>query len=210
MLRGALAAILMAVALPAATVAVTTIASPAVAQTASSIVVEGNRRVEAETIRTYFKPGPGGRIDSGSINDGLAGAVRDRPVPGRAHQPGRWPTGRHRHRKSGDQPRHFRRQQEGQGRAARDRSAVEAARQPVATDRAVRHAAHHRNLPPPGPLRRDASFRRSSSSPTTASISSSRSPKAARPASGRSNSSATARFRRIACATSSRPAKPTS
>ncbi len=71
MLRGALAAVLLAVALPAATVAVTAIASPAIAQTASSIVVEGNRRVEAETIRTYFKPGPGGRIDSGSINDGL-------------------------------------------------------------------------------------------------------------------------------------------
>src|SRR5262245_37390357 len=34
----------------------------AVAQTASSIVVEGSRRVEPETIRSYFKPGPGGRI----------------------------------------------------------------------------------------------------------------------------------------------------
>jgi outer membrane protein insertion porin family len=33
----------------------------AVAQTVSSIVVEGNRRVEADTIRSYFKPGPGGR-----------------------------------------------------------------------------------------------------------------------------------------------------
>jgi outer membrane protein insertion porin family len=52
-------------------VAVTTVASPAAAQSASSIVVEGNRRVEAETIRSYFKPGPGGRLDSGSINDAL-------------------------------------------------------------------------------------------------------------------------------------------
>ncbi|MGB9394142.1 MAG: outer membrane protein assembly factor BamA [Pseudolabrys sp.] len=33
----------------------------AVAQT-NSIVVEGSRRVEAETIRSYFKPGPGGRL----------------------------------------------------------------------------------------------------------------------------------------------------
>jgi outer membrane protein insertion porin family len=57
--------------MPAALVAVTTVASPAAAQSASSIVVEGNRRVEAETIRTYFKPGPGGRLDSGSINDAL-------------------------------------------------------------------------------------------------------------------------------------------
>lgn len=71
MLRGGLLAALMAIALPAAVVAVTSVASPAAAQTASSIVVEGNRRVEAETIRTYFKPGPGGRLDSGSINDGL-------------------------------------------------------------------------------------------------------------------------------------------
>ena len=36
--------------------------TPAVAQTASSIVVEGSRRVEADTIRSYFKPGPGGRL----------------------------------------------------------------------------------------------------------------------------------------------------
>ena len=34
----------------------------AVAQTASSIVVEGSRRVEADTVRSYFRPGPGGRI----------------------------------------------------------------------------------------------------------------------------------------------------
>ncbi|MGB9041310.1 MAG: outer membrane protein assembly factor BamA, partial [Pseudolabrys sp.] len=36
--------------------------SVAVAQTVSSIVVEGSRRVEADTIRSYFKPGPGGRL----------------------------------------------------------------------------------------------------------------------------------------------------
>ena len=34
----------------------------AVAQSASSIIVEGSRRVEADTIRSYFKPGPGGRL----------------------------------------------------------------------------------------------------------------------------------------------------
>ena len=71
MLRGGLVAALIAVALPAALVAVTTIASPAAAQSASSIVVEGNRRVEADTIRSYFKPGASGRVDSGSINDAL-------------------------------------------------------------------------------------------------------------------------------------------
>ena len=34
----------------------------AVAQTVNSIVVEGNRRVEADTIRSYFRPGPGGQL----------------------------------------------------------------------------------------------------------------------------------------------------
>lgn len=66
-------------------------ATPAAAQSASSIVVEGNRRVEADTIRSYFKPGPGGRLDSGSINDalrslyetGLFQDVRINPAGGR-------------------------------------------------------------------------------------------------------------------------------
>ena len=51
------------------------VASPAVAQTVSSIEVEGNRRVEVETIRSYFKPGPGGRLDQGSIDDGLKALI---------------------------------------------------------------------------------------------------------------------------------------
>jgi outer membrane protein insertion porin family len=44
---------------------------PAVAQTASSIVVEGNRRVEADTIRSYFRVGAGERLDAAKIDDGL-------------------------------------------------------------------------------------------------------------------------------------------
>src|SRR3954453_5943656 len=38
------------------------------AQTASNVVVEGNRRVEATTIRSYFKPGPRGRLDDIAID----------------------------------------------------------------------------------------------------------------------------------------------
>ncbi len=38
---------------------------------ASAIVVEGNRRVEADTIRSYFKPGPSGRLDAAAIDAGL-------------------------------------------------------------------------------------------------------------------------------------------
>jgi outer membrane protein insertion porin family len=43
----------------------------AVAQSVSDIVVEGNRRVEAETIRSYFKPGPNGRLDAAHIDAAL-------------------------------------------------------------------------------------------------------------------------------------------
>ncbi len=40
----------------------------AFAQAANSIVVEGNRRVEAETVRSYFKPGPGGQLGPAQID----------------------------------------------------------------------------------------------------------------------------------------------
>src|ERR1700709_565897 len=74
--RGGLFAALILVAMPvAATVAASLLSSPASAQTASSIVVEGNRRVEADTIRSYFKPGPGGRLDQGRIDDGLKAVI---------------------------------------------------------------------------------------------------------------------------------------
>src|SRR3954454_25308722 len=70
--RGGLTAVLMMVAAPVAgQMAGIVVASPAAAQMASSIVVEGNRRVEADTIRSYFKPGPNGALDAGRIDDGL-------------------------------------------------------------------------------------------------------------------------------------------
>ncbi len=43
----------------------------AVAQTVNSIAVEGNRRVEADTVRSYFKPGPGGRLGPLEIDEAL-------------------------------------------------------------------------------------------------------------------------------------------
>jgi outer membrane protein insertion porin family len=74
--RGGLFAALILVAMPvAATVAAALMSSPVAAQTVSSIVVEGNRRVEVETIRSYFKPGPGGRLDQGRIDDGLKALI---------------------------------------------------------------------------------------------------------------------------------------
>ena len=43
----------------------------AVAQTVGSIVVEGNRRVEVDTVRSYFRPGPGGRLGPQEVDEGL-------------------------------------------------------------------------------------------------------------------------------------------
>jgi outer membrane protein insertion porin family len=43
----------------------------AIAQTVNSIAVEGNRRVEADTIRSYFKGGAGGQLGPAEIDDGL-------------------------------------------------------------------------------------------------------------------------------------------
>src|SRR5262245_3508624 len=36
---------------------------------AATIVVEGNRRVEADTVRSYFHPGPDGRLDEAARDE---------------------------------------------------------------------------------------------------------------------------------------------
>ena len=43
----------------------------AIAQSANSIVVQGNRRVEAETVRSYFKPGPGGQLGPAQVDEAI-------------------------------------------------------------------------------------------------------------------------------------------
>src|ERR1700742_4448273 len=74
--RGGLLAALILVAAPvAASLAAMLVPSPAAAQTVATIQVEGNRRVGVETIRSYFKPGPGGRLDQGAIDDGLKALI---------------------------------------------------------------------------------------------------------------------------------------
>ncbi len=91
-LRGGFAAALIAAGLFVASVATgVAVSGVAMAQGASSIVVEGNRRVDSDTIRSYFKPGPSGRLDGGSIDDalkalyatGLFSDVRITPTGGR-------------------------------------------------------------------------------------------------------------------------------
>jgi len=73
--RGGLFAALIMFAMPLASLAAAFVSSPVAAQTVASIVVEGNRRVESETIRSYFKPGPEGRLDQGHIDDGLKALI---------------------------------------------------------------------------------------------------------------------------------------
>jgi outer membrane protein insertion porin family len=75
-LRGGFAAALILCALPVVTAAFVSLgSSQAVAQAVASIGVEGNRRIEADTVRSYFKPGPGGRLDSAQLNDGLKALI---------------------------------------------------------------------------------------------------------------------------------------
>ncbi|QAU46837.1 outer membrane protein assembly factor BamA [Bradyrhizobium guangzhouense] len=75
-LRGGLLATLIMFGAPVvAPVGAVLVSSSALAQTVQSISVEGNRRVEVETIRSYFKPGPGGHLDQGAIDDGLKALI---------------------------------------------------------------------------------------------------------------------------------------
>lgn len=52
-------------------VAIIASSNVAVAQASNSIIVQGNRRVEANTIRSYFKPGPGGRLGPAQIDGAI-------------------------------------------------------------------------------------------------------------------------------------------
>ena len=64
---GAVGLVLSSLVLGAAPVVLPT--SSAYAQTAANIDVQGNRRVEAATIRSYFRPGPGGRLGAFEIDE---------------------------------------------------------------------------------------------------------------------------------------------
>jgi outer membrane protein insertion porin family len=73
-MRGSALAALLWLAAPAA-LPVTLFLVPAKAQTVDPISVTGNRRVEADTIRSYFKPGPNGALDAGRVDDGLKALI---------------------------------------------------------------------------------------------------------------------------------------
>jgi outer membrane protein insertion porin family len=187
----------------AAPVAATLVASPAFAQAVSSIQVEGNRRVEVETIRAYFKPGPGGRLDQARIDDGLKALIEtglfqdvrisqpggrlvvtvvENPVIGRIAFEG--------NKKVKDEQLSAEIQSKPRGTLSR----------PMVQSDAQRIAEIYRRPA----VMTSASTPKSSSSRTTASISFSRSPRARKPASNQSSSSATAPIRRIVSRISSR------
>jgi outer membrane protein insertion porin family len=69
-------AALLMFALPVvASLAAVLLPSAARAQTLNSIEVVGNRRVEIETIRSYFHAGPGGTLSGPAIDDGLKALI---------------------------------------------------------------------------------------------------------------------------------------
>jgi outer membrane protein insertion porin family len=59
----------------ASSIPVVLLPQPAAAQRAETIVVEGNRRVEAETVRSYFRPAAGGRLDQSAVDEGLKSLI---------------------------------------------------------------------------------------------------------------------------------------
>jgi outer membrane protein insertion porin family len=74
--RGGLLAALVMFAMPvAATLTAMVVSLPAAAQGLDSIQVEGNRRVDVDTIQSYFKADPGGRLDRAAIDDGLKAMI---------------------------------------------------------------------------------------------------------------------------------------
>jgi outer membrane protein insertion porin family len=68
---GAVCLVLAGMSLSVGVVSFTARSSYAQTPTVTSIAVQGNQRVEADTIRSYFKPGPGGRLDAFQIDEGV-------------------------------------------------------------------------------------------------------------------------------------------
>jgi outer membrane protein insertion porin family len=78
-MRGATFAVAMAGVLVVASPLAALLPARAIAQTVQGtvqgIVVDGNRRIEAETVRSYFKAGSDGRLDQAAIDDGLKALI---------------------------------------------------------------------------------------------------------------------------------------
>ena len=92
--------------------------------------IQGRRQPTRSKFEIHSPPisrcGPGGRMTQAEIDDGLEGADRNRPVPGRPDCT-RLAAGRRggRGRKSRHRSHRLRRQQEGQGRSAASRLEIQ-------------------------------------------------------------------------------------
>ena len=202
---GLLAALMMFAMPAAATLAAALVSSPAAAQTVSSIEVEGNRRVEIETIRSYFKAGPGGHLDQGAIDDGLKALIEtglfqdvkinhagnrlvvvvvENPVIGRVAFEG--------NKKVKDEQ--LSAEVQSKPRGTLSRPMVQSDAQRIAE--IYRHSGRY-------DITVNAGNHRTAEQPRRSRFS--RSPRARKPASSRSNSSAIRPIRRIGSRTSSRP-----
>src|SRR4051794_20622083 len=65
------ALVLAGLALSAGALSLTASIAHAQAITVAGIAVQGNQRVEPDTIRSYFRAGPGGRLDNFQIDEGV-------------------------------------------------------------------------------------------------------------------------------------------
>jgi outer membrane protein insertion porin family len=68
---GIICLVLGGAALGAGVVPIATRTAHAQTPSVATIVVQGNQRVEADTIRSYFRSGPGGRLDAFQIDEGV-------------------------------------------------------------------------------------------------------------------------------------------
>ena len=119
-----------------------------------NIRVEGNKRVEPETVRSYLTFSTGDAYDPAQIDESLkqlfaTGLFQDVRI--------RREGGDHRHRRRREpdrEPGGLRGEPGGRGRHAGRRGAAQAARGLYPRPRAGRRAAHPQRLSPPRPLRR--------------------------------------------------------
>ena len=175
------------------------------AQTVARILVEGNQRIEPETVLSYMQIRPGDAFDRREDRRIGQGAVPDRPVLRCADLPARQRPGRCRRGKSADQSGQLRGQQRDQGQGPREGSRAQGAHRSSRARRCrATCSASSRSIAGRASIPRGSSPR-SSACRRTASISSSRSTRAPKRRSGASISSATKHSATAICARSSPP-----
>ena len=78
--------------------------SAATAQEIESVLVEGNERIEADTVRSYLSVGPGDAFDSVAVNQSLKSLFETGLFRRRRHPAGRECPSRQRGREPDHQP----------------------------------------------------------------------------------------------------------